>query len=279
MIGASRVRSALVARVAAAATCALLVASCGTLADGGHWGEGVTLLPSGDRVLRAARTAALDPWTWGPLAGAGLLTFSDWDQDLSEWARRETPVFGSEKNAKDTGGTLLSVTHDAFLLSAVATPSGDEALPWTRYKLQGLAVEWGATVVTSRLTSELKSVTGRARPNTPSGGSGRSFPSTVATDAFTFTALSRRNLDSIGLPPVADIALRTGLGITAAGAAWARVEAGAHYPTDVLVGAALGNFIACFLHDAFLGLPDSVRLTAFVEPGAGEYAVGLTFSF
>jgi hypothetical protein len=38
----------------------------------------------------------------------------------------------------------------------------------------------------------------------------------------------------------------------AAGTAWARIEAGQHYPTDVLAGAALGNFIAILIHDAFL---------------------------
>ena len=31
---------------------------------------------------------------------------------------------------------------------------------------------------------------------------------------------------------------------------WGRVEAGAHYPSDVLVGFALGHFIGVFVNDA-----------------------------
>ena len=35
---------------------------------------------------------------------------------------------------------------------------------------------------------------------------------------------------------------------------WARIEAGWHYPSDTLFSMALGNFIASFVNDAFLGL-------------------------
>ena len=31
------------------------------------------------------------------------------------------------------------------------------------------------------------------------------------------------------------------------------IEAGAHFPSDTLLGAALGNFVASFVNDAFLG--------------------------
>jgi hypothetical protein len=53
-------------------------------------------------------------------------------------------------------------------------------------------------------------------------------------------------------------AIETGFGYATA---WARIEAGAHYPTDVLAGAALGNFVSLFVHDAFLGGDCSVSVT------------------
>jgi hypothetical protein len=37
-----------------------------------------------------------------------------------------------------------------------------------------------------------------------------------------------------------------------ASAAWARIEAGAHYPSDTLFSIALGNFIGATVNDAFI---------------------------
>ena len=38
------------------------------------------------------------------------------------------------------------------------------------------------------------------------------------------------------------------------------MEAQEHYPTDVLMGAALGNFIAILVHDAFLGTNNNMHV-------------------
>jgi len=50
-----------------------------------------------------------------------------------------------------------------------------------------------------------------------------------------------------------NLLLATGVGV-------ARVEAGAHYPADVLAGAAIGHFLSAFIYDAFIGLPEHERL-------------------
>ena len=50
-------------------------------------------------------------------------------------------------------------------------------------------------------------------------------------------------------------ALDVGLHALTIGTSWARIEAGWHYPADTLFSMALGNFIASFFNDAFLGLP------------------------
>ena len=55
-----------------------------------------------------------------------------------------------------------------------------------------------------------------------------------------------------------------------AGTAWARVEGGVHYPSDVLAGAALGNFTAVLLHDLFLGPPGEEGLQIAVRPLEGD---------
>ena len=51
-------------------TFAFALAGCGTTRGGHRWADGATLLPSGERLLAAAKAAALDPYTWAPLAGA-----------------------------------------------------------------------------------------------------------------------------------------------------------------------------------------------------------------
>ncbi len=244
--------------------------------DGGRWSDEATLLPAPQRIAAAARHAITDPWTWLPLAGAGVVGLGGWDRDISDWARRETPIFGSEKAAIRAGGTLGSISRDAWIASAVATPSGDEPLAWVGDKLRGLSIEWAATLATSASTGALKGALHRERPN---GANQRSLPSSATSDAFAQNALVRRNLDAIDAPWPIDLAARAGIGAVAAGVAWSRVEAGAHYPVDVLTGAALGNFIAVFIHDAFLGLPDGVALEAFAQPATGEFALGVTYRF
>jgi membrane-associated phospholipid phosphatase len=58
------------------------------------------------------------------------------------------------------------------------------------------------------------------------------------------------------------------------GTAWARVEAGAHYPSDVLVGMSIGNFFGLMFSDAFLndGLRERLALAFDPLPGGGEVA-------
>lgn len=55
---------------------------------------------------------------------------------------------------------------------------------------------------------------------------------------------------------------------------WARVEQGRHYPSDVLFGMALGNFVAGFFYDWFIEDPEVSNLSVSVTPAAdGETMV------
>jgi len=51
------------------------------------------------------------------------------------------------------------------------------------------------------------------------------------------------------------------------GTSWSRIEAGWHFPADTLFSMALGNFMASFVNDAFLGLDaGSSSLTVTAMP-------------
>jgi hypothetical protein len=74
--------------------------------------------------------------------------------------------------------------------------------------------------------------------------------------------------------------LNFGLDALTYGTAWARVEAGFHYPSDTLVGISIGNFNGAFFNDAFLGLePQSSRLVFSVVPLPRGAAVSVRLGF
>jgi membrane-associated phospholipid phosphatase len=228
-----------------------LLWGCGTLPNGRGWGEDATLWPGWERLRAAAVDAARDPWVWAPLVGAAVLQIDDWDRRVSNWARKQTPVFGSQANADDWSDGLLTASAVAHYATLFATPSGTEARDWGVNKTKGALVQIGAVGATALATRSLKRSIDRERPD---GSGSDSFPSAHASASAVHTRLASRNLRSIELTERTRLALGVGLDALAIGTSWARVEAGRHFPADTLAGMALGNFIGSFVNDAFLGL-------------------------
>jgi membrane-associated phospholipid phosphatase len=251
--------------------CALLTA-CGTLPDGGRWGEKITISPGWERIGSAASTAVRDPWVWAPLAAAAGLQIGHWDQQISTWAMRETPVFGSQANAASWSDTLRSVAVVSDVSTVLLTPSGDAAGPWFADKARGYALDLVAATATISTTTLLKKATGRTRPN---GVDDESFPSGHTSITAAYGRLAARNLEYIDMNPALRNGFIYGLDAVTFGTAWARIEAGAHYPSDTLFGMALGNFFANFFKDAFMGTQAGFVQNFSVEPTHG----GLTLQW
>jgi len=241
-----------------------LLCGCSTLPNGREWGQDVTFKPGWQAVRESAVRAAKSPYTWAPLAGAALLQIGDWDSDVADWASENTPVFGSQQSALDASGTLDDISAAAWLITALATPSGDSSGEWLADKSKGIAVGVAASLVTGGITSAVKSWSDRTRPD--SSGSD-SFPSGHSSSAAAFSTLAARNVQSIDMSSNFRRTTGIGFGVIAAGTAWARVEGGVHYPSDVLAGMALGHFVAAFFNDAFMGLND---------PATGSVALALS---
>ncbi len=201
--------------------------------------------PSVAEMKRAALGAATDPNTWLPAAGATLILVSDRDRVWSDWARREQPVFASTAAARRASDALLYTSLGAAFASSLWPPGDSEGAA----QGQRPAVQLGAVVATATATQLIKVGVGRARPD---DSDTLSFPSGHASAAFAGATLTRRNLARLDLPASTRLLLDAGAVSLAAATAWARVEAGVHYPSDVLAGAALGNFVAAFVNDAFL---------------------------
>ncbi len=227
---------------------------------------------SGARWKRATMNALTSRGTWIPLIGAGVVSIDDWDREISDWAVENTPVFGSTEDAIEASDNLKTMTTVAMVGTALAVPNGEGAWEW---KPERLLLEFGAVQVNNLLTSGLKSATGRERPD---GSDNRSFPSGHSSQAFTRATLACRNVDQI--PSLSNgwrVTLKTSFRVIAAGTAWARVEGGKHWPSDVLFGAALGNFVAIFVHDAFLPADSKTRLNATLSRKEASFSVAFAF--
>jgi PAP2 superfamily protein len=250
---------------------------CGTLKNGRGWGQDAVWPIQWERIPKAAVRALVDPATWVPAIGAAVFTIDDWDEQTARWASREQPIFGSTKTARDMSDNLREALTLETIATALLTPSGDEPLEWGFSKAKGLAVEYyGGLKLTGFATGQIKQTVGRNRPDNTDT---ESFPSGHSSIAFAGARLSNRNLDSIPMKPWARNSLKVGNFAMASATAWARVEAGRHFPADVLAGAALGNFITTFIHDAFLNLPEDTPLGFYLEPSLSGVTAAVSWSF
>lgn len=233
---------------------ALLLAGCGTLPTGRGWGEDATWHPGWERVRASAANAARDPWVWAPLAGAAILQIDDLDERTADWAREHTPVFGSQRSAERWSDDLRTASVLVHYATIVATPGGGEFGEWVANKARGTLVDVAAVASTVAVTRSLKQAVGRERPN---GRDDESFPSGHTSSSAVHTRLASRNLRSIDMSEGARQSLDVGLYAVTIGTSWARIEAGWHFPADTLFSMAVGNFMASFVNDAFLGLDAS----------------------
>lgn len=258
-----------------AALVMLTFCGCGTMRNGRRWGEDATFRPGWRRVGEAAKNALTDPKFLIPAAGSAAFQIADKDDSLSRWARDNTPIFGSEKAAGEWSDDLERGMTRWLYTTIVLTPSGGDAGDWIVNKAKGFIVERGAVEANTRTTHEIKDLRGRNRPNEANR---KSFPSGHTSDAFARATLAAENIEAMNIARPAKLVLHHGTIGTATMIGWSRIEAGAHYPSDVLAGAALGTFFGNFIHDAFLG-PDDEEIGFAVTPTDGGFMVQMSFGF
>lgn len=251
------------------------ITSCGTLENGRGWGQDALYPVNGKRVSNALYNACTDWGTLIPAGGAVVSSFDNFDERVNSWATGRTPIFGSMDSASRTANYLEGILLAEVFVTALATPSGEDSKEWVYSKAKGLSVELGAELVTAGVTSGLKDISNRERPS----GGDNSFPSGHSSGAFTSAVLSNRNLQQIPMSDNLRFALEVGNLVLASATAWARVEANAHWLSDVFAGAAIGYFFGAFVHDAFMGLPEENPVQVKVVPLHGGAMLSLSFPF
>ncbi|MFO7305594.1 MAG: phosphatase PAP2 family protein [Gammaproteobacteria bacterium] len=250
----------------------LLCTGCSTLPSGRGWGGEATLTPSWSRVGTAAREAASDPWVWAPLVGAALVQIDDWDRRAAAWACRHTPVFGSQSDAERWSDDLRDASAALHYVTIAVMPSGQTAGEWLLNKARGTLVQVAAVSATANLNSRLKDISDRRRPN---GSDTQSFPSGHTSAAAVHMRLASENMHALDLAPGVTRALDIGFYALTIGTSWSRIEAGYHYPSDTLVGMALGHFLASFVNGAFLGNDAPVQVAFHAADGGGLLSVSV----
>ncbi|KEZ76062.1 phosphatase PAP2 family protein [Salinisphaera hydrothermalis] len=226
------------------------LAGCTTAPNGPAWGSQATLTPGWSRLGHAAADAARSPVTWAPLAAAGLLQIDHADRQISHWASDNTPIFGSRNTAQTASNVMLGASALLYTTTALAAPSYQEN--WYSNKAKGIGVGIGAALTTEGVVEGLKKGVGRQRPDNSGNDS---FPSGHASLTSVSATMTQRNIDTLPISGTSKFALRSLAVGLSVGTDYARVAGRKHYPSDVLVGAALGHFIGVVADEAFLGVP------------------------
>lgn len=257
--GPFRLRPGATGRVAWLVMSAYLLTGCANLATRSSW---------------AATEAAADPWTWSPLVVGLSLGATGADERVSRWAMENTPLFGSRESASDASDRLRYATRYLSWGTTLAASARYEK-HWAKETAIDVASGFAGIVLARNVTGALKREVQRDRPDEFND---ESFVSAHATDAMAHASLGRYYARRLESPE----ALRTTAGwavsLTGIATAWARVEAGNHYPTDVLASAALANFTTRFF--ILVAETDDVcRVSAGPLPGWNGVFVQATSRF
>lgn len=146
--------------------------------------------------------------------------------------------------ANEIGDYNLSTSKKYVVALATVGANYLHTVPEARPdKTRLMVTQWLGHEGNYQLTTQFKKETNRVRPNRADD---YSFPSGHTSGAFSSAQLASRNLDQYYFDDRVNFWARTSLFALASGTGWARVEANKHYPSDVLFGAALGNFISAF---------------------------------
>lgn len=214
-----------------------------------------------------ARTAAhfdLDPWLdghsaqldsesrWGPEAALLVATpiLRALDRHVQDDLDEDEPFTGG--NSSDGNAMAVGLGAVALAGSGLGLLGGDEG--------RSLEVLVESVAVTGLVTSGLKLVIDRSRPE---GSSEDSFPSNHSAIAFSCATYLMRALERIGDDSAGGRRWWHELGwlayLPAAYVAMNRVEANRHYPSDVAAGAFFGTTITNVVFDSHYGDRDRDR--------------------
>jgi len=238
----------------------------------GEWGKNVVLIPEWQKIKKAAFKAIIAPETWIPAAGALLVQIDDLDDRISDWAADNNPVFGSEDRAKSISDYLGGASAAAYALTGLLCPYDGDVSDFLKNKGKGFLIGSIALLIGWQLAEGLKDISDRTRPDYEDD---ESFPSGHTLIVSLLSTLATQNLEYMDISDRSKKLLHIGFSSLAFTTAWARIEARKHYPSDVLMGYAIGHFLGIFFNELFFYKTKSSYTHFSVTPLPG----GVMFGF
>lgn len=251
------------------------ITCCSLIRKKGQWGKNAFWPIKASRITKSFKDNASSVHVWAPLIAAGAIHVGGYDPKISKWAVKERPVYTTQKNTSYWSDQNNNILLYEMYLSILLTPSMDEDESLAKYawsKTKGGLVVNLSSRSTRFSRNQLAKTFRRQRPNHVDR---LSFPSGHATEASSRNSLVSKNLDAMDIDSNLRNGIKTINTTLAAGTLWARLEGQRHYPSDVLVGYALGSFLAGFVYDSLMNLEpyETFAIVPYGDQISARYAI------
>jgi len=198
---------------------------------------------SWERTKGAAYNAVTDPMTWAPVATGLTADATGWDDDITDEIMKENKddyIFsGDDADKMRTFSTGITYTTAVFV-----PDDGNITM-----KVKRLSVDIAALSIGRQYVNFTNAHIDHESPGKTNEDA---FGSNHAVTPFASAALTRRHVELMDIPKWSKYSINTISYLAASGSAYQRIESGLHSFSDQMYSAAGGNFIALFIHDAFM---------------------------
>jgi membrane-associated phospholipid phosphatase len=208
--------------------------------------------------------------------GAGLASLILFDGEVSRFASRENPIFGSNENAADWSDSLVIALVPVYIASNFVTePRYNEKGARLWFKMESLLLTTGILTLNYGIVSIIKNKSGRLRPD---DSDLESLPSGHSSISSGMSRLINNNLNnSTYFSPSTSNTIKILSLTTASTIAWARVEAKKHHLSDVLLGHSIGVFVTDFLYNVFIQKQEALHVSFDYTPD--QFELNWSFQF
>lgn len=255
------------------------LAGCSLFTKKGNWGRKAFWPLKGSNISDAFKKNISSPHVWIPAAGASVIWAGNWDKKISDWIYDENIFFDNHDDSdrwSDSLDKILVYEMNITPLFTASSQEDDTFIDYAASKTKGYLVIAVSGQVADHTHNQLTKVFKRQRPG---NGDHRSFPSGHSTKAGSRNVIISKNLDAIPMNEYLRYGIKTVNTTAASLLLWSRVEAKAHYPTDVLMGYSLGAFVSGFLYDSLMNMDPEHPETVSFTPMKNQWALSYTYGF